>query len=77
MLNNMDEEYIVVRHDQEVYTKTFRHEFEIVDSLDEGFVSAVLRLKDGKLEYANIEWPIDIDNDAKIIWKELLMKELE
>lgn len=50
---NMEEEYIVIGYDQEVYKRTYRYEDEIIDSLEEGFVSAILRLKDGKLEYAN------------------------
>lgn len=69
----MEEEYIVIGYDQEVYKRTYRYEDEIIDSLEEGFVSAILRLKDGKLEYASIKWPTDIDHDVEIIWKEPLM----
>ena len=68
------EKYMVVGYDKEVYRRTFCCKDEIIDILEEGLVSAVIRLKHGKLEYATIKCA-DIDDDVKIIWREILFME--
>jgi hypothetical protein len=68
------EKYIVVGYDKEVYKRTFNCEYEIIYILEEGLISAVIRLKRGKLEYATIKRSTDIDDDVEIIWKEILME---
>lgn len=68
------EKYMVVGYDKDVYKRTFNCEDEIIDILEEGLVSAVIRLKHGKLEYATIKWTTNIDDDVEIIWREILMK---
>ncbi len=50
----MAEEYIVVADDQSVYKDTCE-ESEIQNMIESGFISAVLRVNNKILEYANVD----------------------
>ncbi len=52
----MKTECIVVMDDQEVKIEYVDEEEEIPAMLDSGFVSAVLKVIDGKIVYADIDW---------------------
>lgn len=66
----MNEEYIVVGDDQSVYRQQF-DESEIQNLIESGFVSAVLRLNNGQIEYAKVD-----HETGKVTWKEPEDKEL-
>lgn len=48
---------------------------EIPAMLDSGFVSAILRVNNGKIEYAHIIYDVDSNEYTKLTWKE--PKEIE
>ncbi len=60
-------EYILIEDDLEVYTQKFNEE-EIPDMLNSGFVIAIMRLNNRKIEYANL------DENKSVIWKEPITK---
>lgn len=61
-------EYTVIEDSLEVYKQEFEED-EILPLLDSGFVVAVLRLNNGKIEYADINYETE-----SFEWKEPELK---